>query len=163
MYFEDFQKFLYDFDIKGERKVFLITDITRNIRFRRDVLANILSYDEYDIVDGESPEIIAEKFYGDPQYHWVIMLANERYDYRADFPLTYSNLSSYVTDKYADQVDAIHHYEDSAGNIVYQTADGAVSVSNRQFEDNVNESKRRIKIVSPSLLATILQNYKDFI
>lgn len=163
MYFEDFPNFLYDFDIKGKRKAFIVTDITRNVRFRRDVLANVTVYDEYDIVDGETPEIIAEKIYGDAQYHWVIMLANNRFDYRADFPMTYPALSSYIQDKYGSQADGIHHYEDADGNIVYQTASGAVSVSNRQYEENVNESKRRIKIVSPSLLNTILLNYKDII
>jgi hypothetical protein len=163
MYFEDFPNFMYDFEIKGKRKAFIVTDITRNVRFRRDVLANVTVYDEYDIVDGETPEIIAEKIYGDAQYHWVIMLANNRFDYRADFPMAYPALSSYIQSKYGEDADAIHHYEDANGNTVHSTASGAVSVSNRQYEEAVNESKRRIKIVSASLLNTILQNYKDAI
>lgn len=163
MYFEDFPKFLYDFEIKGERRAFVVTDITRNIRFRRDVLANITVYDEYDVVDGETPEIVAEKIYGDSQYHWVIMLANERFDYRSDWLLDYPRLSSYIEHKYGSQADAVHHYEDNKGNIVHSSTPGSVSVSNRQYEEDLNEKKRRIKIVSPEILNTILTNYNDLL
>lgn len=163
MYFEDFPNFLYDFDINGKRKAIYVKDITRNVRFRRDVLANIAVYDEYDIIDGETPEIIAEKIYGSAEYHWVIMLANERFDYRADFPLDYPRLTAHIEDKYGDQADAIHHYEDANGYVVHSTAPGAVSVSNRQYEEFENEKKRRIKIISPAVLNTILSNYKDLL
>jgi hypothetical protein len=163
MYFEKFQNFLYDYEINGERKAMLVTDITTNVRFRRDVLSNITVYDEYDIIDGETPEIIAEKFYGDAQYHWVIMLANNRFDYRNDFPLDYPRLSAYITDKYGVNADSVHHYEDDKGNIVHSTAVGAVSVTNRQYEEDLNESKRRIKIISKDLLNVVLKNYKELL
>jgi hypothetical protein len=162
MYFEEFPNFLYDFDVNGKRKAMLMTDITRNVRFRRDILSNITVYDEYDIIDGETPEIIAEKFYGDAQYHWVVMLANNRFDYINDFPLDYPRLSAYIEDKYGSAADSIHHYEDSTGNIVHSTSPGAASISNRQYEEDLNESKRRIKIISRDLLATVLNNYKEF-
>ena len=82
MYFNKFPSILYDFDIGSKTSVIQVKDITRNIRFRRDVLANITIYDEYDVLDGETPEIIAEKVYGNPQYHWIVMLINDVYDYR---------------------------------------------------------------------------------
>ena len=68
MYFENFPKFAYDFDINGERKVLIVSDITRNVRFRKDILSNVTLYDEYDIKEGETPEIVAEKLYGNSQY-----------------------------------------------------------------------------------------------
>lgn len=147
--------------IKKETKAFAMTDITRNIRFRRDILSQITVYDEYDIVDGETPEIIAEKVYGNSQYHWIVMLANDIYDYKADFPLTQLALDKFVEDKYGDQADAIKHYVDASGYIVNQDAAGATPVSNRQYEETVNESKRRIKLISKDLIATVLKNFKD--
>ena len=80
MYFKDFPKFLYDFkyDNTDQTKMSVVRDITRNIRFRKEVLENYTLYDEYDIKDGETPEIIAEKIYGNPEYHWIIMLVNQR-------------------------------------------------------------------------------------
>jgi hypothetical protein len=89
MYFREFPKFLYDFKYGDrETRTSIVTDITRNVRFRKELLENVSLYDEYDIVDGETPEIIAEKIYGNPEYHWIIMIANGRYDYLTDFPKT---------------------------------------------------------------------------
>lgn len=87
MYFKEFPQFLYDFKYGNfDTKTSIVTDITRNVRVRKEILENVTLYDEYDIVDGETPEIIAEKIYGNPEYHWIIMLANGRYDYVTDFP-----------------------------------------------------------------------------
>lgn len=151
------------YKLQTKTKAVLMTDITRNIRFRRDVLANVTVYDEYDIVDGETPEIIAEKIYGDAQYHWIVMLANDKYDYRADFPLQTKDLERYITDKYGNQADATRHYQNSKGIVVDSDYPGAVSISNRMYEESLNESKRRIKIISPSLINTIIKNYKELL
>lgn len=142
-------------------KAWALTDITRNIRFRRDILANVTVYDKYDIVDGETPEIVAEKIYGNAQYHWIVMMANERYDYLGDWPLTYTALQQYVQDKYGNQADAVHHYIDYDGFIISSDIIGAYPVSNRQYEEQVNDSKRTIKIISRELIFTIIQNFKD--
>lgn len=144
-----------------ETKAVILTDITRNIRFRRDVLANITVYDYYDIVEGETPEIVAEKIYGNAMYHWIVMLVNERYDYLGDWPLTQANLDQYVIDKYGANATAIHHYENANGIIVSSDYPSAVPYTNANYEAEVNESKRRIKIISRDLISTILKNYKD--
>lgn len=100
MYFKDFPQFLYDFNYGNKIKTSVVLDITRNVRIKKDILENITLYDEYDIVDGETPEIISEKFYGTPEYHWVVMLANGKYDYRADFPLIETVLQKHIQDVY---------------------------------------------------------------
>jgi hypothetical protein len=163
MYFKDFPNFIYQFKVGNTTKTSLVKDVTRNIRFRRDVLANITVYDEYDIVDGETPEIIAEKLYGDAQYHWIIMLANDRYDYIEDFPLAEYQLVRVIAAKYPGTENNIHHYVDANGFVVNSNAPGAVSVSNADDERNKNESKRRIKIISKNIINTILKDYKDLI
>lgn len=87
MYFKEFPQFLYDFRYNQlETKTSIVTDITRNVRFRKEILENVAVYDEYDVVEGETAEIIAEKVYGNPEYHWIIMIANGYYDYLSDFP-----------------------------------------------------------------------------
>lgn len=144
-----------------QTKALILTDITRNIRFRRDVLANITVYDYYDIVEGETPEIVAEKIYGNAQYHWIVMLVNERYDYLNDWPLTQANLDQYVIDKYGENANQIHHYENASGVIVPSNYPSAVPITNAKYEAQVNESKRSIKIISKQLLSTILKNFKD--
>jgi hypothetical protein len=164
MYFKQFPTFLYDFDINNKTEYRNVKDITRNVRLRKEILSNVTVYDEYDIMDGETPEIISEKIYGTPLYHWVIMICNERYNYVDDFPLTQYQLDNHVTDKYGvgNEYDT-HHYIDYNGNIVDSTNPQATSVSNYDYEIQINEGKRRIKLISPTLLNTILKNFKDII
>lgn len=101
MYFKDFPSFLYDFNYgNGNVRTTIVKDVTRNIRFKKEILANITVFDEYDIIDGETPEIISEKFYGTPEYHWVVMLANEKYDWTADFPLQENILQKHIETTY---------------------------------------------------------------
>lgn len=154
---------MYDFEITPgkERVTYAITDITRNIRFRRDVLANITVYDTYDVVSGETPEILAERFYGDPNLHWVVMLANQRYDYRNDWLMDTPALEKYIVEKYDDPY-AIHHYE-SNNLVVSFDYPNAQPVTNWEYEDGINESKRTIKVVSPELLNIVLKNFEDII
>jgi len=144
-----------------QTKALILTDITRNIRFRRDVLANITVYDYYDVVDGETPEIVAEKVYGNAGYHWIVMLVNERYDYLKDWPLTQPNLDQYIVDKYGASANSIHHYENAKRAVVPSSYPLAVPITNANYEERLNESKRTIKIISRELLSTILKNFKD--
>ena len=114
MYFSTFPQIYYDFKNYAGDDTFLqvLTDITSNVRIRKNVLENISLYDEYDIEDGDTPEMIAEKIYGNPEYHWIIMLANQRYDYRSDFPLTSNELHHHIVNTYgADRMYDVHHYE----------------------------------------------------
>lgn len=161
MYFDNFPTFIYPYKINGKTEYKLVKDISQNVRVRKEILANVTLYDEYDIRDGETPEIIAEKVYGSPLYHWVIMLCNQKFNYVDDYPLTNYQLERYIDDKYGSAKYDTHHYINAAGYIVDSTQ--GTSVSNYDYEMDLNESKRRIKLISPTLLNTILKNFKDLI
>jgi hypothetical protein len=161
MYFKEFPRFLYDFKYGNETKTSVVIDVTRNVRFRKELFANITFYDEYDIIDGETPEIIAEKLYGNPEYHWIIMLANGRYDYISDFPLSEQALEKHIATTYGSERYSIRYYVNADGFVVNSNVNGAVSVTNDSYERLINESKRRIKIISPQLVNTILKNFKE--
>jgi hypothetical protein len=109
MYFSNFPTVVHDFDLPNGKDYRLIADITRNVRFRKAILDNITLYDYYDIAEGETPEIISEKIYGTPYYHWIIMLANQRYDYIEDFPLAQFELESKIAALYSSGEDT-HHF-----------------------------------------------------
>jgi hypothetical protein len=113
MYFSQFPKIYYDFaQDNTSTSLQILTDITTNVRVRKEVLENITLYDEYDMMDGETPEIVAEKVYGNPELHWVIMLVNQRYDYIQDFPMSFLELEEYVNTTYgAENIYNVHHYE----------------------------------------------------
>lgn len=161
MYFTNFPHIYYDYTINGSQQLKVVKDITQNVRVRKAILENITLYDEYDIKDGETPEIIADRVYGSSQYHWIIMLCNQRYDYVEDFPLASAALDEYITAKYPEPY-ATHHYEKD-GFVVESDVMGSQPVTNYDYEDRINESKRRIKLISPHLLSSILVQFKELI
>ena len=74
---------------------------------------------------------------------------------------TIFNYIQYVIDKYGSNATSIHHYENAKGIIVSPDYPSAVPITNANYEAGVNESKRRIKIISKQLVSTILKNFKD--
>lgn len=133
MYFKEFDKIFYDFKNRsGDSTLRALTDITTNVRIKKEAFENITLFDEYDLKEGETPEIVAEKYYGNPELHWVIMLVNQRYDYINDFPLSTEELHSYVISTYgAENVDQIHHYEKDG---LITQANGKLKVNSTIYE-----------------------------
>lgn len=160
MYFKHFPVLYYPVTIGGVKQYAQLKDISINVRFVKEFLSNITLYDLYNIVDGETPEIISEKFYGTPYYHWIIMLVNERYDYVSDLPLTYDRLVQYCAEKYGtDNIYDTHHYENSEGFIVNSDYPLATPISNIQYEDRLNENKRTIKIIDKRIIERVVADF----
>ena len=109
-YFNYFPKEYY-FLNDNTSSVDVVTNITSKFKFEDDFKNNTVVYYEYEIQDGETPEIIAEKVYGSSLYHWIVMLSNDSYDYLTDFPLEEYRLVRVIQDKYGEDVYSVHHYE----------------------------------------------------
>jgi len=161
MYFKRFPTIYYTLREKNLDVFKILTDITANVRVRKETLANITLWESYDIREGETPEIIAEKFYGDANLHWVIMLVNNRYNVYDDFPLSWNELSLLINKKYANQY-AIKEYRKD-GYVVDSNVIGAVGITNRDYEIEKNEAKRRIKIIAPALINVVVSELKDLV
>ena len=92
----------------------VVTDITFRFGFIKEILNNISAYYLYPIKDSETPEILAEYVYNDPEAYWIILYANDIYDPQYDWPLNYNNFQNYIIGKYGSLAAAqtgIHHYE----------------------------------------------------
>lgn len=162
MYFKNIPNIYYEFEIDDKLVLKIVKDITLNVRFRKTILEQITLFDTYDLKEGDTPHVVAAKYYSNPEYHWIVMLCNLKYDWVNDFPLTYREFESMLSDKYVNP-EATHHYVDANGYVVDSAQPGATPVSNREYEDQLNESKRRIKLISPKLLSQILSQFKDIV
>ena len=159
-YFKNFPSIYYNFTVKGEDTFFILKDITVNFRVLKKALENVTIYDEYDVVDGETPEIVSQKIYGRSDYHWVIMLFNNRVDYLSEWVMTYDRLEQYCKDKYGEEeIYSIHHYEDAEGYTVDETYPSATPISNIDYEVVQNENKRRIKLISKRVLQQLIDEF----
>ena len=174
-YFSKFPKGVYD--IAGDKKLKLVTDIMRRVKVRAKVLNEASLYDDYDVPSGERPEVTAFKHFGDTELHWVILLTNDITDAYYGWPLSDQDFEKYVTDKYANP-QGIHHYEitQSSGSQtgsspddyshkieVNETESGAESVSNYEYERREQDKIRSIKLLDPAFLGLFIEEFERLV
>ena len=168
MYFSTYPTYEYDLSNTGNRK--LVTDIMRRVSLRNNVKLNTLVMDSYNVRDGDTPEIVAAKYYGDPKFHFVVLLVNG-FTNRFDFPIPQRSLNDFITEKYgAGNEDSVHHHEvaQSSGDttiklIVSSDTTGAIAVTNREHEQNEQDNKRKIKLLDRVYLRQFVDEFDRLI
>ena len=91
MYFQNFPVIYY----KGKD----VTNLLRRVGVRTN-----------DVKEGETPEMIADKLYGDSTLHWVVLMVNNIVDRYHEWPMAGNQFLDYVNEKYSNP-SATHHYE----------------------------------------------------
>ena len=162
MYFENFPVIIY----KNKD----VTNLLRRIAIRSKVKTNTLFFDTYDVKEGETPEIIADKLYGDPQLHWVIMIVNNIVDRYHGWPMFGNQFLDYVNEKYSNP-SAIHHYEiaQSSGDTTVKINIGtdntdyptATAITNFEFEQTDQDNKRKIRLLDPRFTDDFVADFKE--
>ena len=99
MFFKEFPKTLYSFDFKNDSPT-VIANIFSRFKIRSNVLNNTVAFYKYQLQEGDTPEIIAHKYYGDSYRYWIVLFANELLDPQWDWPMTYNMFEQYLADKY---------------------------------------------------------------
>ena len=97
-YFNYFPKTVYTLN---SLDVETVTNITSRFGFEQSFKDNSAVYYEYDIQDGDTPEIIASKFYDSPERHWAVLMINNIVDPQFDWPLDQRTIISYINEKYS--------------------------------------------------------------
>ena len=167
MYFDSFPLIQFA-DPKGADPK-IVTNLLRRVNLRSQVKQNILMYDTYDVKEGETPEMIAHKLYGDVEYHWIVCMANDIVNRFHDWPLAHGQFLAFVNDKY-DNPNGIHHYEISQtsgdstlkidigpSNADYPTA---TAVTNLEYEQAEQDKKRKIILIDPVYVPQIVDEFQ---
>lgn len=117
-FFNNFPVLLYDID--NTRNGQALVHILRRFKITDLVKSNVNTFDRYTIKDGESPDLLAYKVYGNPQYHWILMLFNDIYDPFLEWPIAERELIEFAKVKYGSEKALYfpHHFEDSTGEPV---------------------------------------------
>lgn len=113
-FLDKFPKIQYDINKNQYSNFDTITDLTFRFSVIKDVLNNTAAYYEYDIREDETPEILADKVYGDPEAYWMILYANDIYDPQYDWPMNQDTFQKFIIGKYGSISAAktiVHHYE----------------------------------------------------
>ena len=157
----------------------------RRYKINDDVFSNAVYFRKYTIVDGERPDSLADKLYGDPFYDWIILITNNMVNVQYDWPKSNYEIYKIVESEYDDPYSEIHHYETSAigqfaaglhvdeafynGNHkVY--IDGAATTKNgneicspitvAEYWQVENEKKREIYILKPRYVTSFVDDFR---
>ena len=101
-YFREFPDNQYALSVNkaGKPNFISIKDYFHLLVPRSDVFRIDTLYDPYVVKDGERPDEISYKKYGDEQFYWVILQINNIYNYYEQWPLSENELSEFCINKY---------------------------------------------------------------
>ena len=172
-----FSKFpLMAYDMAGNENYKLLPNILRRVKLRSGIRSGSFLFDNYDVHDGERPEDIAFREYGDPELHWIILMTNNITDRYYQWPLTQPQFQEHLKDKYgAGNEDAVHHYEitqtsgpTSSRDYSHMVEcnsdeDNPSIISNRDYEQRKQDEYRQIRLLDPRFLDTFVEEFDNLI
>ena len=161
-YFKYFNKINYDVrGVKNNVNIDVITNILERVRLKLNFIQHQAFFAQHHIIDGETPEFLAYKYYGNTELHWIILYSQQATNPYYDWPLTYFDLKKFVNKKYGvANINATHHYEDADKYEVDSTAPLALAVTNFKHEETVNDENRIIRIIQPRYVDLVVDEFK---
>ena len=179
-YFRNIPKVRYDINGAEPNKYLNVTNIMKRISFKPSVIEDISDYYVYRVKDGERPDIISHQKYGTVAYAYLIMLINDIYDPLFDWPLDAQQFEKYLTNKYGSVSAAMgetkYYYQIIRAEVArtgtseripevkfivdettYDTLDAGDRTTQTayEWEDELNDNKRDIKLIKASLIQDI--------
>ena len=168
MYFANFPVIPYDSVGNGDYK--LVTNLLKRVAVRAKVKTNTALFDTYNVKEGQTPEEIADKLYGDPNLHWIVMYVNNITDRYHQWPMTTPQFLAFLNDKYSNP-DGLHHYEitqtsgDTTVTIDIGTDNtehsGATTITNREFEEKRQDTLRAIRLLDPAYVDQFVEEFEN--
>lgn len=182
-----------------------VTNIISRFNLPDELKQNASVYYEYDVRDGDTPEVIAHKFYNSSERHWIVLAMNDIVNPMFDWPLSYEMMISYINEKYKDRVTGLSGLQWARQNYknyyrveqqtVVSTGEKTIerysidadeyaattttieeivlksgekveikvykeSQTYFEYEEKLNESKRKIKLLKPEIVQDLEKEFK---
>jgi hypothetical protein len=159
-YFSQFPTIEYD----GKK----LKNITARVDFLKRIKNNVALFQNIIIPDDKRPEDIAQIYYGDSTLYWIILYINDIINPYFDWPLNEDQLVNYIKEKYGvENVYSTKHYvtteesELGEGVVVNFGTPFSREVTNYEYEFDLNEDKRKIKLLKRSFIPQVLTEFKN--
>ena len=99
MYFSSIRNVAIDVD--GSGNLDSLKNLTAKAKISDELINNAGFYQTVEIIDGERPDLLSQRLYGSPGYHWTFLLLNPQIkNIWDDWPMSASQLIEYCTNKY---------------------------------------------------------------
>lgn len=149
-YFKSFP-LIENYNIQGTENTGI--DITKIAVIKKSSKDNKENYIIYNIKDGETPEMLADRMYDDPSMSWIILMFNEIFDVDNEWPMSYTELDEYLTREYGEELYSIREYRTLLTEGVVDESHPSydrLPVTNYEYESQLNDFKRKIKVPTPN-------------
>jgi len=176
---------IIEYKLPGISPLMIVNNITARFKISAVLKTFGAIYYDYEVKDDERPDIIASKYYDDETLDWVVLLVNEIHDPYYQWVMSYRKFQAYIIQKYGSIASAqgtIRHYEKTIQErsideltgetvvkrtlIVDSTTYSATPSNMRRqvdcytYEDELNESRRNIKILDVKYIDIIIDAHR---
>ncbi len=164
-----------------------VKNLFKRTKISQTIFDDLTYFTKYQIIADERPDNIAYKVYGDSDLDWMVMLANNITNLQNEWPLEEQSFYRFLINKYGSEagIESVHHYEtqkviDSKEKVIVPKGLEVPSnysvtfldsgtrteqirtnitdeITNRQFEERVQDEKRNIFLIKPRFTGLILE------
>ena len=142
--------------------------------FKSSLINDTAAYSIWTVRDHESMFSISDTLYGSVYHFWIVMMMNNIIDPFYGWVLSNDELWQYVIRKYGiENIGKLHHYESANSADIGALPEGIivskdygypkVAISNYEFEDRLNHEKRKIKLLKPEMLDSVLKEKESIV
>ena len=164
-----------------------VKNLFKRTKISQTIFDDLTYFTKYQIIADERPDNIAYKIYGDSNLDWMVMLANNVTNLQNEWPLEEQSFYRFLISKYGSEegIESVHHYEtqkviDSKEKVIVPKGLEVPSnysvtfldsgtrteqirtnitdeITNRQYEEKIQDEKRNIFIIKPRFTGLILE------
>ena len=164
-----------------------VKNLFKRTKISQTVFDDLTYFTKYQIIADERPDNIAYKIYGDSNLDWMVMIANNITNLQNEWPLEEQSFYRFLTNKYGSEevIESVHHYEtqkviDSKEKVIVPKGLEVPSnysvtfldsgtrteqirtnitdeITNRQYEEKIQDEKRNIFLIKPKFTGLILE------
>ena len=164
-----------------------VKNLFKRTKISQTVFDDLTYFTKYQIIADERPDNIAYKVYGDSDLDWMVMLANNITNLQNEWPLEEQSFYRFLINKYGSEagIETVPHYEtqkviDSIEKVIVPKGLEVPSnysvtfldsgtrterirtnitdeITNRQYEEKIQDEKRNIFLIKPRFTGLILE------
>ena len=165
-----------------------VKNFFKRITLKQDVYQDLSFFTKYKIRGDDRPDNVAFKEYGRSDLDWIVLTSNNILNIQSEWPMPQFEFDKYLIEKYGtyDNLNNTHHHEttelknnddviivqkglrvESNYSITYYENSGMVTqnpvveVTNYQYEEQLNDSKRNIFLLKDIYLNVIIDDFQD--
>ena len=164
-----------------------VKNLFKRTKISQTIFDDLTYFTKYQIIADERPDNIAYKIYGDSNLDWMVMIANNITNLQNEWPLEEQSFYRFLINKYGSEagIESVHHYEtqkviDSKEKVIVPKGLEVPSnysvtfldsgtrteqirtsitdeITNRQYEEKIQDEKRNIFLIKPRFTGLIIE------